>query len=145
LTQAPGPAEARASRFKGENMDKSIFAWYIYSLSKCATFSGRARRKEYWCFTLANTIAIFAIAIAIGDRSPASVIFTILLILLNIAVAARRLHDTGHSGWWQLYWFVPVLGWLDMIVLLLKKGDVGDNKYGSDPKATPAPELPPNA
>lgn len=130
---------------KGEIMEKSIFGWYVSSFSKCATFSGRARRKEYWCFTLANTIAIFAIAIAIGDRSPASLIFTLLLILLNIAVAARRLHDTGHAGWWQLYWFVPVLGWLDMIVLLSKKGDVGDNQYGPDPKAAPMPELPPNA
>ncbi|MCA0450072.1 MAG: DUF805 domain-containing protein [Proteobacteria bacterium] len=126
-------------------IEKTIFGWYAYSLSKCVTFSGRARRKEYWYFTLANTSVIFAIAIAIGDRSPASLIFTLMLILLNIAVAARRLHDTGHPGWWQLYWFVPLIGWFELIVLFLKKGDAGANQYGPDPKAEPLPELPPNA
>lgn len=126
-------------------MEKSIFGWYTYSFSKCVTFSGRARRKEYWCFTLVNTSVIFAIAIAIGDRSPASLIFTLMLILLNVAVAARRLHDTGHPGWWQLYWFVPLIGWFELIVLFLKKGDAGDNQYGPDPKAAAMPELPPNA
>ena len=126
-------------------MEKSIFGWYGYTFSKYATFAGRARRTEFWYFALINTIASIAIAIAFGDESAASLIFSLVLFLPSIAVGARRLHDIGRTGWWQLIVLVPIIGWIVMIVFAATKGDVGDNQYGPDPKAAPMPELPPNA
>lgn len=126
-------------------MEKSIFGWYGYTFSKYATFAGRARRTEYWYFSLVNTIASIAVSKTIGDESAASLIFSLVLLLPNIAVGARRLHDIGRTGWWQLLWFVPIIGWIVLIVFCATKGDAGDNRYGPDPKAEPLPELPPNA
>ncbi len=126
-------------------MEKSIFAWYGYTFSKYATFAGRARRTEYWYFALLNTIATIALAIAFGDESAPSLIFSLVLLLPNIAVGTRRLHDIGRSGWWQLIWLVPIIGWIVLIVFFATNGQSGDNQYGPDPKAAPMPELPPNA
>lgn len=126
-------------------MEKSIFGWYGYTFSKYATFAGRARRTEYWYFALLNTIATIALAIAFGDESAPSLIFSLVLLLPNIAVGTRRLHDIGRSGWWQLIWLVPIIGWIVLTVFFATNGQSGDNRYGPDPKAAPMPELPPNA
>jgi uncharacterized membrane protein YhaH (DUF805 family) len=126
-------------------MEKSIFGWYGYTFSKYATFAGRARRTEYWYFALLNTIATIALAIAFGDESAISLIFSLVLILPSIAVGARRLHDIGRSGWWQLIWLVPIIGWIVLIVFFATNGQSGDNQYGPDPKVAPMPELSPNA
>ena len=77
-------------------------------LSKYAVFSGRARRKEYWYFFLFNVIVGFIIGFlgAIMQKPKAmsvlSIVFTLAFLLPSIAVAIRRLHDTGRSGWWYL-------------------------------------------
>jgi uncharacterized membrane protein YhaH (DUF805 family) len=126
-------------------MEKSIFGWYGYTFSKYATFAGRARRTEYWYFALLNTIASIALAVAFGDESAISLIFSLVLIIPSIALGARRLHDIGRSGWWQLIWLVPIIGWIVLIVFFATNGQTGDNRFGPDPKAMPAPELPPNA
>lgn len=126
-------------------MEKSIFGWYGYTFSKYATFAGRARRTEYWYFALLNTIASIALAIAFGEESAISLIFSLVLIIPSIALGARRLHDIGRSGWWQLIWLVPIIGWIVLIVFFATNGQSGDNQYGPDPKAAPMPELPSNA
>ena len=84
-------------------------------LSKYATFSGRASRSEYWWFVLFQFLALF-IAIMVSEVLYGLVALGLLLPAL--AVGARRLHDIGKSGWWQLlaltgigsfvllYWYV---------------------------------------
>ena len=54
---------------------------------------------------------------------------------LNIGVTARRLHDTGRSGWWMLISLVPIVGGIVLIVFCATPGNVGANAYGPDPKA----------
>ena len=77
-------------------------------LSKYAVFSGRARRKEYWYFFLFNVIAGFIVGFLGGAMqkpkamTALSIAFTLAFLLPSIAVAVRRLHDTGRSGWWYL-------------------------------------------
>jgi len=56
-------------------------------------------------------------------------------LLPGIAVGARRLHDINKSGFWLFLWFLPIIGWIIMIVWAIKKGDQGDNRFGSDPLA----------
>ena len=46
------------------------------------------------------------------------------------AVGARRLHDTDRSGWWQLLFLVPVLGWIVLIVFWCQRGTEGPNRFG---------------
>lgn len=116
------------------------------ALHKYATFSGRARRSEYWWFVLFQTlISIVATVIDAGvfgtewdSTGPASVVTTLALLLPSLAVTVRRLHDCGRSGWWFLIVLIPLVGAIVLLVCTLKDS-VADNQYGPSPKySTPA-------
>lgn len=110
--------------------------WYLEVLKKYAVFSGRARRKEYWMFTLFNVIITFVLSFIEGfvgiapesDQSVLGTIYTLAVLIPSIAVGVRRMHDTDHSGWWVL---VPFAN----LVFAVREGERGDNRFGSDPKA----------
>ena len=87
-------------------------------IRKYADFSGRATRAEFWWWLLATTLTSLAISAvdsfvgAISNAyfySPLSTIFALAVLLPDLAVTARRLHDTGKSGWWQLVWVVVAI------------------------------------
>lgn len=104
--------------------------------SNYANFNGRARRSEYWYFTLFNLIVSFIlsmITVWIDSKIPLY-IWQIALILPCIAVAIRRLHDTGRSGWFYLLVLIPLVGSIILIVFYCQDGQHGMNKYGPDPK-----------
>lgn len=129
-------------------MNDLIF-WYREVLSKYAEFSGRARRSEYWYFTLANVLLVVGVlvigglAIALFGEDIGGVIFGLLYLLVilyslavaipSIAVTVRRLHDTNRSGWWYLISLIP-FGSLVLLYFLVIEGDYGPNDYGHDPK-----------
>ncbi len=110
--------------------------YYIGAWKKFADFTGRARRKEYWMFVLFNLIVSIICSVvdaALGTMFIGS-IYSLAVLLPSLAVGARRLHDTGRSGWWQLLWFIPVIGWIVMIVFLVQDSQ-DENDYGANPKA----------
>lgn len=127
--------------------------WYLEVLRKYADFSGRARRKEYWIFTLINFV--ISIILTLGDLGLGtyheasgwgllSGLFTLAVFLPGLGVLVRRLHDTDHSGWWVFISLVPCVGFIILLVFLLTDGTPGDNQYGPSPKedrwgAPPAP------
>lgn len=99
--------------------------YYIKGLKNYATFSGRARRSEFWYFLLFNLI----IAFVFGFVSPQLANLYILAILVpSIAVGVRRMHDVGLNGWIIL---IPIYN----LIIAYTDGVKGDNEYGSDPKA----------
>jgi uncharacterized membrane protein YhaH (DUF805 family) len=106
--------------------------YFIGVLKKYADFNGRARRKEYWMFILVSII--INVVLAIFSMDIVSMIFSLALLVPNISVGARRLHDTGRSGWWQLIYFVPLIGMVVMIVFLVQDSH-DDNDYGVNPKS----------
>ncbi|MFJ1733870.1 DUF805 domain-containing protein [Streptomyces sp. NPDC088254] len=110
--------------------------WYVDVLKKYAVFGGRARRQEYWMFTLFSVIVSIVLAIidaAIGS-SILGIIYSLAVLLPSLGVAVRRLHDTGRSGWWLLIALVPLIGAIVLIVFLASEGKRGPNEYGPDPK-----------
>ncbi len=118
--------------------------WYLKVLKNYIVFDGRARRKEYWFFYLFYFIFVIALGFidAITGSYSANVglgllsgIFVLAMILPGIAVCVRRLHDTDRSGWWILIGFVPIIGGIWLLVLMVLDGTSGQNQYGSDPKA----------
>lgn len=94
-----------------------------------AQFSGRASRSEYWWFYLFTVLAGVA-ADTIGDT--VGNIASLALFLPSLALAARRLHDTGRSGWWFLL-ILTVIGIPVVLYWLVKASDAGANKYGEGP------------
>jgi len=120
--------------------------WYLMVWKRYAQFSGRSRRKELWMFFLFNTIVgavLYSCALAAAWHSGAlgSMLFGLYFIYLlaalipGWAVGARRLHDTGKSGWWWLIAFVPFVGAILLIVWWATDGQAGENQYGPNPKA----------
>ncbi|WP_053646308.1 MULTISPECIES: DUF805 domain-containing protein [unclassified Streptomyces] len=114
--------------------------WYLDVLKKYAVFSGRARRKEFWMFTLFNFIA--AVILAILDNvlgiQILSLIYTLAVFLPALGVSVRRLHDTGRSGWWILIALVPLIGGIVLLVFNCLEGEQQQNAYGPNPKLAPA-------
>lgn len=102
-----------------------------------ADFNGRATRTQYWMFYLFFIIIYVGLAIIdsiIGIQLLSS-LFALAVIIPFIAIAARRLHDTNRSGWWQLISLIPVIGPIVLIVFLATDTQREDNQYGPNPKA----------
>lgn len=110
--------------------------YYIDILkNKYAAFDGRASRKEYWMFTLFSFIAIFVLALlgSLIHFNFLYVIYELAILVPAIAVTARRLHDSGKSGWWMLLALIPFIGGLIVIIFLVLESQPGDNQYGPNP------------
>ena len=118
--------EGKQNTINNSSEKKSIsgFQYFLNAFIKYATFEGRARRKEYWYFVLFSFIINFLLALFFA---PLSLISQLTLLLPNIAVSVRRMHDVGKSGWYIL---IPVYN----LILFFTNGDDGQNDYGSDPK-----------
>ena len=103
--------------------------YFLAALKKYAVFSGRARRKEYWYFALFYLIFAFLIGVICGIVGSMALIYVyyLAIIIPFLAVGVRRMHDTGHSGWYLL---IPIYS----LILACTDGDRGTNEYGPDPK-----------
>jgi len=111
--------------------------WYLAVLKNYAGFSGRARRAEYWMFFLINLIIIVVLELlgsAVRLFLIVAGIYGLAVLVPSIAVAVRRLHDTGRSGWWVLITLIPFIGSIILLVFLATEGQRTDNQYGPDPK-----------
>lgn len=112
---------------------------------KYFNFSDRARRSEYWYWTLFGVIV--AIVGNAGNAMLHTHLFNLLLALPLIipgwAVAVRRLHDIDRSGWWLLIAVIPLIGAIVLYIWFATKGTEGPNRFGSDPLAAkPLPDQP---
>lgn len=117
--------------------------WYLKVLKQYSDFNGRARRKEYWMFVLFNLIfAMIAMLIdnllgfKIGTMPYGYIylLYALFALVPGLAVAARRLHDVGKSGWFLLIAIIPIIGAVWLIVLFVTDGNPGENQYGPNPK-----------
>ena len=106
-------------------------------LSNYTNFSGRASRSEYWWWILALIglqIVIFVISLITPEIGLLlSVVVFFGVIIPGLAVAVRRLHDTGRSGWWLLVAFIPLVGALILLIFLLLDSDQQANQWGPPP------------
>ena len=138
---------------------KSLFTYWLECFTKhYADFSGRARRSEYWGTVLFNgliqaglsiILSIVATILFSSIEINGEVTFSPLFFLLpdipiyiyglvwllpGLAVAARRLHDIGKSGWNLLWIFLPIIGWIMLIYWFCQDSELGENKWGANPK-----------
>jgi uncharacterized membrane protein YhaH (DUF805 family) len=111
--------------------------WQRVVLQNYANFQGRARRAEYWWFQLANVI-LFVALLVLGAAIKGLIIlywvYVVATVVPSIAVSVRRLHDTDKSGWYLLIGFVPFVGWIIVLVMMLLDSTPGANRYGVSEK-----------
>ena len=109
---------------------------YLEVLQKYAVFDGRAKRTEYWLFTLIQTIIVavlYALFFAVGEWFLVVYFLYFLATLLpSLAVTVRRLHDIGRNGWYILVVLIPFIGWIVLLVFMLMGSD-DSNEYGPKP------------
>ena len=112
-------------------------------------FTGRATRAEYWWWVLGYVLVGIPLGILDGiifgfeldDLRVFGILFPLATLLPWLAVTARRLHDIGRTGWWQLVWLggiLPPVGlviFIVWIVWMTKRGTAGPNRFGPDPLA----------
>jgi len=106
------------------------------AFSKYGVIAGRSLRSEYWYFQL--FIFIGALVSAVPDiqiGGPVYVIFVLAVLVPNITVTVRRLHDVDRSGWWMLIIFT-IIGIIPFLYWMCKKGDEGENRFGPYPLAS---------
>jgi uncharacterized membrane protein YhaH (DUF805 family) len=114
--------------------------WYLGVFKKYAVFTGRARRKEYWMFTLFNFIVacvlgLFRLIPVIGGLfGILSIIYGLGMIIPALAVVVRRLHDTGRAWPFLFLALIPLVGWIIMLIFLVQDSSPAENKYGPNPK-----------
>lgn len=117
--QQPGYQQPYPQQPKSMDFGEAIKVCF----NKFADFNGRARRSEFWWFQLFAYL-VSSVTCGIG---------ALVLLIPLLAVTSRRLHDTGHSGWWQLIQLIP-FGFILIIIWGVQDSDPGHNEYGPNPK-----------
>ncbi len=117
--------------------------WYLKVLKNYTVFSGRARRKDYWMFGLFNII-FSAVAVILDNVVGTAIedigyglfyiLYALAVLTPSLAVAVRRLHDVGKSGWMIFIAFIPLIGSIWLLVLTVTDSTPGENQYGPNPK-----------
>ena len=144
-----GPRDHSAQPIGRDEPKGSVFGAIQSTLRKYGTFEGRSSRSEFWYFVLFTTItsvitgmmdSLFGTAIiTIVDGDPIvwggyiSYIVSLALLVPSLTVSVRRLHDIGKSGWWMLAAFVPIVGWILLIIWYCIRGDDTPNRFGDKP------------
>ena len=108
----------------------SHFAWYLQVLKNYAVFDGRAGRREFWTFFFVNLVVSFALWLIEGVLGGSGVmyfLYSLAVIIPNLAVGIRRMHDTDRSGWWILLPIANIIFWAE-------EGKPGANRFGPTPR-----------
>ncbi len=122
--------------------------YYIYCLQNYFKFSGRARRAEFWYFSLFNFLISYLLSYAplwtisfpspvpylSADFSLLSSLYSLLVFIPGLAVMSRRLHDIGRGAGWICILFLPLFGAIILFVFMLLDGAEGTNRFGPNPK-----------
>ena len=125
--------------------------YYLNIITKqFSDFKGRARRKEYWMYSLFQVLIGFSLYLisfifftnvldydnekGLNSSLLLFALFLMLHFIPNIAIAVRRLHDTGKSGWWYLLSLIPYIGPFILFILLVLESSEEENQWGVNPK-----------
>ncbi len=107
---------------------------FVDVLKKYGDFKTRSNRAEFWIFVLVN----FIISILLGMVQfkvffYLGIIYSLVVLVPGLAVSVRRLHDIGKSGWNLLWAFLPIIGWIYLLILYIREGEPQANKWGEVP------------
>lgn len=113
--------------------------WYVLGIKNYTNFNGRSQRKEFWFYVLMYIVGLIVTTIvdSVLFGTDGTGLFSSVFMLVNllpyVAVAIRRLHDIGKSGWWLFLNFIPLIGTIILIIWFAQAGDTQTNAYGDNP------------
>jgi len=121
---------------------EDMLYYYKRCFQKYATFDGRARRKEFWYFTLMNMLMQIGLTvvdsvlgtITLTGIGVLGVLYNLAILIPSAAVSWRRMHDIGRSGWWSLITLLPLFGILIWLFWATRDSEAGNNEWGANPK-----------
>lgn len=111
-----------------------------------ATFTGRARRSEYWYAALFTTLVSTILSVIfpgsvmqVGDlqvmqNSPIVSLWSIATLVPSLAITWRRLHDVSKGGPYVFFALIPIVGWIMVLIQLVKDSTAGANSFGNPVK-----------
>lgn len=120
--------------------------WYLNAFRNYANFEDRASRTDYWMFGLFNIVfaiiaysidLIFNLSFEKMGFGPFYILYALVAFIPGLAVATRRLHDVGKSGWYLFLALIPIIGAIWLIVLFATDSEPEENFYGENPKESP--------
>lgn len=119
--------------------------YYPLAWKRALDFRNRARRTEYGVFQLVNFVISLALiwvdakmnTYVTPEMGTFQLVFAAIVFVPSLAVAVRRIHDVGHTGWWLLLVIIPFVGIIVFIALLFMEGEAGPNAWGPDPRGDP--------
>ncbi|MDR1854226.1 MAG: DUF805 domain-containing protein [Azoarcus sp.] len=122
-------------------MEQATKYWNVFLnvvQTKYAQFQGRADKMEFWSYVLVYIVLAIAVSIvgAILRLDILITIFQLALLVPSFAVGARRLHDIGRTGWWQLLVLIPIIGLIVLIYFWVQNSQQGENQFGANPQPT---------
>ena len=131
MAQTSDPARSDANTFMGALKDG--FARYV-------DFKTRSTRPQFWWWFLWSIIfgivsSTIDLSIGAGDSGPVNSLVSLATLLPSLAVAVRRLHDIGRTGWWVLLMFIPIIGWIVLLLFYCTKTQDHPNQWGPIPRA----------
>ena len=120
--------------------------WFLKVLKQFNDFKTRARRKEYWMFTLFSGIINTILSLIdnnLGNEVSTGTgllggIYSLFILVPSLAVSVRRLHDVNKSGWMLLVALIPLIGAIWLLILFCKDSQLEENKWGANPKKVQA-------
>ena len=120
--------------------------WYLKCFRQYADFEGRARRKEFWMYSLFN-FAIYAVLMLIAatfyiNGYPSMLmavgglasLYSLATLVPSLAVTFRRIHDTGRHGHMFFVWIIPIVGAIWFLIMLCQDSQPESNNWGKNPK-----------
>jgi len=130
ISNAQDPAGEDANTFVGALKD---------GFSRYVDFGTRSTRSQYWWWTLWTILIGFVTGfldgiLGMGEIGAINALASLVTFLPSIAVAIRRLHDIGRSGWWFLLVFIPIVGWIVLIVFYCTETTNESNQWGPPPR-----------
>ncbi len=128
---------------------------FIKPYRRYAQFEGRSDRKEFWYYVIFYVVVSCILSVLDGllfggnytivsdqgwrmsyDRDVLGGLFNLVSLIPWIALQVRRLHDTNKSGWLVLFWWIPIIGWLLLLIWYCEKGDAASNVHGEAPEGS---------
>jgi uncharacterized membrane protein YhaH (DUF805 family) len=112
--------------------------------SNYVNFSDRASRSEFWYWVLFIFVAVVVTVIidrVLFERGILTGLFYLAVLIPNLSIQIRRLHDLDRTGWWWFLGLIPIVGGIILLIWYCTKGTDGQNRFGPDPLGGLAPQM----